>query len=175
MRDRGVSRSRVRLGSPKLPKVGHSCGELVSDFVKNPGANLALLNVFLGRGTEVGSGIVREAVNPLVASPVLMFSSVFGLLLRLMSFDLGGLQFPNPWYLEEASMFSPVVMRKGGRAKCLNYRLAVTDEFSGRCIAVGVSSRKGPGCKVDSEKFSHDRRGRPAGRYLGLDGPVTSR
>jgi hypothetical protein len=170
-----MSRSLIRLGSPKLPEVGHGGGELVSDFVKNPGANPALLNVFLGGGAEVCSGFIREAVNPLVASPIFMFSSVFGLLLRLMSFDLGRGQFSNPRYLEEACMLGPVIVGESGSAKCLNDRLTITDEFSGRRVAFGVRSPQGTGCEVDSEKFRHDRGGRPAGGDLGLDGPVTSR
>jgi hypothetical protein len=173
--DRGMNRSVTRLGSPKLPEVWHGGGELVADFVKDPGADLTLLDVLLGGGAKVCSGIICEAVNPLVASPMFVFSSVLGLLLSLVSLDLGRGQFANPRYLEEACVLGPVIVREGRRAECLNDRLAVTDKLSGRRVAVGVSSPKGTGCKVYSEKFRHDRRGRPAGRDLGLDGAVTSR
>jgi hypothetical protein len=62
-----------------------------------------------------------------------VFSSILGLLLRLMSFDLGGSELPYPRILEEACMLGSIIIGEDRSAECLKDRLAVSDDFSGRC------------------------------------------
>jgi hypothetical protein len=100
--------------------------------MQNPCPDFAFLHILFTRLPHMGTSLVGQPVNTVIAEPQMMLVPVLGLLFREVCLDLDWTQALDVWVAEISRIFSSIVERVCWSAKCLDHGLAVNDDIRGR-------------------------------------------